>query len=66
MSDRKKKRKKRVFYKKREIALNNLAKILTKLYGHRHDRREPTCVTCHAWMMFDHMEELTDSYLMDF
>lgn len=51
--------------KRREDGLNNLAKVIEKLYGPRCSRTEPVCVSCMAWIIFDQMEKITDSSYLD-
>lgn len=49
----------------RNTALNDLAKVITEIYGPRCDRMEPTCSGCSAWNAFDQVERVTDTGLLD-
>lgn len=51
--------------KRRQNALNDLAKVVTHIYGHRCDRHEAGCACCVAWDVFDMMERMTDSSLLE-
>lgn len=50
---------------KKDKTMNNLAKIIEHLYGPRCSRHEAACMCCNAWAMFDCMDRLTDSSLID-
>ena len=45
----------------RNRALNNIAAIVTAIYGPRCDRKQGGCHCCVAWTVFDAMEQITDS-----
>lgn len=53
--------------KDRNRGLGLLATTIEKIWGGRCTLPEPSCPTCHAWQVFDHLAALTDcSYLDDF
>ena len=50
---------------RRERGLNDLAAVIEKIWGPRCSRHEGGCHCCVAWTMFDCMEKLTDTSVLD-
>lgn len=50
---------------RRDRGLNDLAVIVEAVYGSRCTRREPGCICCAGWAIFDMMDQLTDSSHLD-
>lgn len=55
----------RTLKQSREEGLNDLAKVIQHIYGDRCTRKEAGCMCCVAWGVFDMLESLTDSSLID-
>ena len=49
----------------RDAVLAGLAKIVTQIYGPRCTDNEAGCLGCTAWGVYDLVDRLTDSSLLD-
>lgn len=49
----------------RQKALNEMAAVVTAMWGDRCSRVEGGCCTCAAWAVFDMMERITDGSSLD-
>jgi hypothetical protein len=50
---------------RRDRGLTDLAATIEAIWGPRCNRHEAGCFACVAWTMFDTMEKLTDSSVLD-
>jgi hypothetical protein len=52
-------------WKRRERALNDMSAVIRKMWGARCNRHDGHCPCCNAWDVFDMIERITDSAVLD-
>lgn len=50
---------------RRDRGLNDLAAVIEAVYGSRCTRREPGCICCAGWSIYDMLDQWTDSAHLD-